>query len=110
VNSRVESDASGFTIHPAEGPPIRVPWDSVRRIRTYKIDLFSYDEVCLGFELPDPNAAGASLWIEVTESNQGYRPLVQQMEAQFPTIAANWESEVMFPAFESCEAILFSRE
>ena len=111
MNARLDSDSSGFTISPPKGDSIRVRWEEVREIRTYKIDLFSYDEICLCFEVAGVGTTeGGTLWIEVGESDQGFRLLADQMERRFPAVPSDWYSEVMCPAFAACEAVLYRAE
>lgn len=111
MNARLDSDSSGFTISPPKGDSIRVRWEEVREIRTYKIDLFSYDEICLCFEVAGVGTTDdGTLWIEVTESEQGFRSLAEEMKRRFPAIPSDWYSEVMFPAFAPCEAVLYRAE
>lgn len=111
MDARLDSDSSGFTIFPAKGESFRVRWEEVREIRTYKIDLFSYDEICLGFEVTGVGTTeGETQWIEVTESDQGFRSLAEEMKRRFPAIPSDWYSEVMFPAFAPCEAVLYRAE
>lgn len=111
MDARLDSDSSGFTLSPPKGESIHVRWDEVREIRTYKIDLLSYDEICLCFEVAGTGTTeGGTLWIEVTESDQGFRLLTDHMERRFPAIPSDWYSEVMFPAFATCEAVLYRAE
>lgn len=111
MNARLDSDSSGFTISPTKGDSIRVRWEEVREIRTYKIDLFSYDEICLCFEVAGVGTTdGGTLWIEVGESDQGFCLLTDHMERRFPAIPSDWYREVMCPAFAPCEAVLYRAE
>lgn len=108
MNARLEADASGFTIVPAKGESLRVRWDDVREIWTYKIDLFSYDEICLSFRFADAGTTpGEGRWVEVTETDSGFSPFCKWMERRFPTIPPKWYSDVVVPAFEPCEAVLY---
>jgi hypothetical protein len=80
-----------------------VRWESVVRIRTYKLDFDTIDCVCLSFELNDAPA------VEVTEESNGFNEVTDELQARFPGIAADWYSTVMTPAFERNETILFEK-
>jgi len=74
--------------------PIDALWDDVTEIVAYKLDMLSYDVICLGFRL-----RGSDTFIEVAEECSGYKELLVAVEQQFP-LAENWFSKVAFPAFE----------
>jgi hypothetical protein len=90
----VEFDAAGFTILEDEKPKVRAEWSRVREIFAYKDDLWSYDEICIGFRFND---AGDYWW--VGESYIGYREFRENLKVRFPEILTDWFSDVAFPAF-----------
>ena len=79
-----------------------VPWREIRQIDAYKIDLWAVDEVCLGFRFGADDS-----WIEVSESDGGWRPLLESIRRRFPTIPAGWEYDVLFPPFAANERTLY---
>ena len=108
MDARLDSDASGFTIVPAKGESLRVRWDDVREIRTYKLDLWCYDEICVGLRLADDGTtSGEGQWVEVTETDKGFRPFCECMERRFPAIPSGWDWTVDMPPFAPCEAVLY---
>jgi len=88
-------DAAGFTILQDEKPKVCADWSSVREIFAYKDDLWSYDEICIGFRFND---AGEYYW--VGESCVGYREFIENLKEKFPEIRTDWFSKVAFPAFD----------
>lgn len=68
-------------------------WAAVLEVFAYKIDLFSYDEICIGFR----HGADDSWW--VGESYTGYKELVAELPRRFPGIRTDWAKEVAAPAF-----------
>lgn len=93
----------GFTMQRPGGPIAHtILWEEVQEIRTYKVDLFAYDEICLAFQTP----AG---WHEIEESDAGFMEVAKRMEAAFLELPRNWYSAVAVPAFEPCEAVLYRR-
>src|SRR5690606_9875880 len=77
----VEFDVEGFTILEDEKPKIRADWLSVCEVFAYKDDLWSYDEICIGFRFND---AGDYWW--VGESHVGYREFTENLKERFPEI------------------------
>ena len=73
----------------------RVHWSDVRRIQTYKRDLFAYDMICLAFEIGDDK------WVEIWERDDGFVGVAEAMRTRFPTIPEDWYNKVMVPAFET---------
>lgn len=82
----------------------RVRWDDVRAIRTYKRDLFCYDMICLGFQLPDKS------WIELWEESDGFLDVAERMRDHFPSVPEKWYSDVMMPPFVTSDTFLYRRD
>lgn len=78
-------------------------WSDVRRIIAYKYDLFSYDEICVGF-LTDPTADD---WLEISERSDGFADAMKFVEARFPSIPDRWFWDVSRPAFVRNETVLW---
>jgi len=89
----VSFDDEGFTML-GEKEPVRASWDRVREVFAYKIDLFAYDEICIGFRF---DASGAHWW--VGEDYVGYRQFVDELPKRFPGIRTDWFADVAHPAF-----------
>lgn len=99
---RVETSHDGFrVVDRKQSDYCVVRWCDVQKIRTYKRDLGTVDEICLLFET-------ASVHFEIWESIGGYERVVKAMESRFP-IPADWWWKVAFPAFETNEAVLCQR-
>lgn len=80
----------------------RVRWSEVTKILTYKIDLLTTDCICLLFELSNGQHP-----IQVSEEWEGFTELFTPMTENFPSIPQNWYLEVMFPAFETKQSIIY---
>ena len=78
-------------------------WADVRKIVTYKHDLFSTDEICLGFL----TASNADAWLEISEEWPGFLEATAKMEELFPSISKGWYNAIMVPAFERKETVLW---
>jgi hypothetical protein len=81
-------DDDGFTF---DGTAVR--WSSVRAVVTYKWDLLTCDDICLGFRVGD------DAWVEVSEEEPGFDRLVAEVERRYPGVARDWFREAMRPAF-----------
>ncbi len=71
-------------------------WESVLEIFAFKVDLFSIDEICIGFRIDDEGT-----YNEINEEMHGYNELLNFLTVQFYGIKENWFSEVAHPAFET---------
>ena len=80
-----------------------VRWSDVKKIIAYKYDLFATDEICIGF-LASSDAAS---WPEINEQWSGFREAATKMEAIFPSIPKDWYVEIMVPALECKETVLW---
>ncbi len=85
--------------------PVAIRWDEIARIITYKYDLFSTDEICIGF-LTDKNVEP---WVEIREEWEGFLEACKEMKRRFPTIPEDWYSEIMVPVFDRKETVLYER-
>ncbi len=90
----VKFDGDGFSVLEEEKKSSRVRWSEVLEVFAYKMDLFTVDEICIGFRV---DAAGAYCW--VSEEFTGYRELLDEIKKRFPGIREDWFSTVAFPAF-----------
>ncbi|MCG3136999.1 MAG: hypothetical protein HJJLKODD_00840 [Phycisphaerae bacterium] len=83
---------------------IAIRWTDVHTIQTFKRDYFTYDMICLAFEI------GKNEWIEIWESMVDFMKVTAKMHEEFSTIPQGWYTVVMFPAFEPNCRILWRRE
>jgi hypothetical protein len=90
----VKFDSAGFEVFEGEESKTRVRWSDVLEVFAYKVDLFTYDEICIGFRV---TADGTHWWI--SEEFIGYRELIEELKQRFPGIRDDWFSTVAFPAF-----------
>jgi hypothetical protein len=90
----VKFDDAGFTVFAEEKQPVHADWLSVKEVFAYKDDLFTYDEICVGFRFDD---AGTYWW--VGEDYVGYQQFIEELKGRFPGIKTDWFSQVAFPPF-----------
>jgi hypothetical protein len=74
----------------------RVAWADVRGIAAFKRDLFTTDEICLGFRMNDNE------YVVVSEEDAGFEALREYVESHFENVNRDWHQAVMLPAFARC--------
>ncbi len=99
---RVSDD--GFELLDAASQAVSrsVRWADVAKIQTYKLDLLTTDCICLRFELRSGHPP-----VQVSEEWKGFADLLGPLSAAFPSIPQNWYMDVMTPAFETKQTVLY---
>jgi hypothetical protein len=95
----------GFEIEHEGVRTVRVEWASVAEITAFKKDLFSIDEVCLGFR-----REGRDTFSWAGEQDVGFDALQKEIERRFPGIPPDWFGQVMTPAFEEKWTTIWRKE
>lgn len=91
----IKIDEEGFSVvEDGVRDNARCCWSAVLEVFAYKMDLFSYDEICIGFRI---DAVGNYWW--VGESYTGYEELLAELPKRYPGIRSDWFPEVAHPAF-----------
>ncbi len=91
----------GFTIAGDRTGYVR--WDEITQISAYKVDLYTYDQVCIGI-----HTFKSANCIELQEEWDGYNLVVAEIERRF-CIADGWWQKVAFPAFRENYMVLYAR-
>jgi hypothetical protein len=81
----------------------RISWAEVSRLTARKYDFVTTD--ALGLTI---TVAGGQIY-EVTEDVDGYIDLVREICARFPEVSPGWEREIVLPAFQTNERIIYER-
>jgi hypothetical protein len=97
-------DEEGFTVTEEDKAPSRLEWVEIDKIYAHKIDLFSYDEIMLGFAAQKANRV-----VEVGESLTGFQEFRSEVERRYPTALQDWFTTVAFPAFEQNLTTIWER-
>ena len=100
----IRFDSGGFSVVPYKKPETRVLWSGVFEVFAFKQDLFSVDQICLGFRVDD---AGRFVW--VGEDDGGFRAFRAEVEMRFPSIDADWFGKVAQPPFQENRSTLWHR-
>jgi hypothetical protein len=101
---RVEFIAEGFAVVLPNGARAVVEWASVTKVVTSKIDLFSYDEIFIAFEMSERQGTRQEVW----ESWDGFEALLEPLERELG-LSRDWYGSVLHPAFAENHRVLFER-
>ena len=71
----------------------RISWNQIQEVVAYKVDLFTVDDVRLGFISQDGSG------VEASESMLGWRALRTEVSKRFPEIDPAWEGKIIQPPF-----------
>ena len=88
-------DPDGFSLKHSDSGICRIDWISVNEIVVFKHDLYSIDEICLGFRCDEEDR----YWW-VGEEDCGFEKLQNEFEQHFDGLLENWRRSVAFPVFE----------
>lgn len=77
-------------------------WNDIKELHAYKIDLLTYDEICIDIVLPE-------LVITITEEIEGWVEFTEKMNKVFPSINKEWYGDVMLPAYKTNFTILYKK-
>lgn len=81
----------------------KIKWADVERLIAYKRDLITTDEICLDIIYNNQQ-------LTITEETPGWYQFIKKMKLAFPAIPANWDGEIIHPAFATNLIILYQRE
>lgn len=90
----VRFDDSGFTIRDGRKEPVTGSWAMVKEVFAFKLDRFTYDDICIGLRF---DSSGNYWWI--SEVDVGYQDFMKELKRRFPGIREDWFAEVAVPAF-----------
>jgi hypothetical protein len=97
---RLTSD--GFSIIEHDGTPNYLAWTSVKEVFAFKLDLFTYDAMRLGFRVSDDGT-----YCQVDEDDAGFSELWAEVERRFDILDKEWWTKVAFPAFATNRTTLW---
>jgi len=80
----------------------RAAWCEIQWIVGYKIDMFSWDEIRIEFELRD------GMLVVVTEESTGFPEFMEEVERRFPS-ALGWHGKIAQPAYAESRTVLYER-
>lgn len=92
---RIRLSTAGFEVETRSGSRLCVMWENVVEIVAYKRDLFTFDEICLGFR-----TRGSEGFWPAGEDNRRFDDLLKKPEHRYPRIRSDWWEAVVKPASE----------
>jgi hypothetical protein len=100
---KLSADENGILIaNSSFTGPFVIPWGEIDEILTFKIDLGTIDDIRLAIHY----SAG---WYELSEEDEGFKEVCEQIERRFPSIPETWFLDVMLPAFAPNHRVLWKR-
>ena len=85
------------------GPVWQCQWEEVREVVAWKVDVFTYDVICIGFRISDE-----AKYLFVSEEAAGYGELLAALKYQYGIRLQDWFQQVAFPAFRENWTVLWS--
>src|SRR5262245_37147535 len=95
--------ANGIYVESSDSRAHRIiRWDDIDEIHAFKLDLGTIDEIRLAIH-------DSSGWHELSEQDHGFMDVVAELQHRIPSIHELWYLEVMLPAFERNQRVLWRR-
>jgi hypothetical protein len=98
-----ELDGNGLTMRQGTSVRAWMRWEDIRAVLAFKVDCYAYDMICFAV---DSAAEGAGFL--VPEDHPQFKELVAALEARLPGFDHGWFPKVAFPAFETCETVVYT--
>ncbi len=94
-------DGDGFSITLKDGTHA-IQWHNVEKLTAYKIDLMTYDEICLNIVTNDGS-------FTISEDTPGWYQFVDKTKLVFPGIDKDWDATIVYPSFATNLTILYEK-
>ena len=78
-------------------------WSEINTVYGYKIDLLTYDEICIDILTIDQNK------YTITESTSGWFQFISRLSENIKSIEIDWYLKIANPAFEKNLTLLFDK-
>ena len=98
----IEVDGDGVTLRKGASMTAWMRWEDIRAVASFKVDCYAYDLICFAVEAREEGAG-----FVVNEEHPQFEELVGAFEARLPGFDGEWFRKVAFPAFETCETVLY---
>ena len=103
ASRRLVVDPNGFRVVWSGGFPSEIiVWENVVEIQVFKVDLVTSDDIRLTFLVGETHC-------EISESWEGFSDVTQEMHRRYPSIAEDWHSNAIHPAFATKQKTLWKR-
>jgi hypothetical protein len=98
-----EYNENGFKIS-IEKTIEKYKWSEINTVYGYKIDLITYDEICIDFLTIDQNK------YTITESTSGWFQFISRLSENIKSIEIDWYLKIANPAFEKNLTLLYDKQ
>jgi len=97
-----EVDNDGLTLRKGTSMVAWMRWEDIRAVRAFKVDCYAYDSIYFAVE----SIAEGAVFV-VNEGHWQFKELLGAFEARLPKFDREWFMKVAFPAFQTCERVLY---
>jgi hypothetical protein len=97
-----EVDDDGLTLRKGTSMVARLRWTEISQVRAFKSDCYTYDTI--HFEVK--SVAEGEVFV-FNEDHWQFKELVGAFEARLPNFDREWHRKVAFPAFETCDRVIY---
>lgn len=77
--------------------------NEIEEIASWKLDLWSCDEICVGFKIADSDD-----FYLCCESDSGFKEMIEEVTSRFP-LKEEWRQSVMFPPLAENFTVLWKQ-
>ncbi|PJJ79919.1 hypothetical protein [Mucilaginibacter auburnensis] len=78
-------------------------WDDINTIFAYKVDLFTFDEICMDIFMANGN------YLKIIESTDGWHEFLNKLNSRL-SISDDWYDAVVKPAFTTNLTLVYDKE
>jgi hypothetical protein len=101
THGNFEYKVTGFNLA-ISNKTYQIEWREIEKLVVYKIDLLTFDEICLDIVLP-------KTILTITEEIPGWWSFLDQVELQFPATKDSWTKFRGGPAFDRSVTTIYQR-
>lgn len=102
-NGIFEYNENGFK-NGVEKNSVYYKWEEIQTVYGYKIDLLSYDEICIDVFTIDQKK------FTITESTSGWFQFISRLSENIKSIEIDWYVKIASPAFEENLTLLYDKQ
>ena len=102
---RLETSPAGLKFVENDREIFSIRWDQINKIEAYKRDLFTTEMIHI-----DLSIDGQSIPQTLHDEIEGFEPFCALLTQQYPSIPANWRSDLSFSTPISIRKLLFEKK
>jgi len=91
----------GFSIEQKDGAH-KILWEEIDKITAYKIDLMTFDEICLHVDHKEGK-------FTISEDTPGWHLFVKKTKLIFSGIDREWDIKIVYPSFATNLTVIYEK-